>query len=414
MSTLQSLEAGRSTRSESTTKGTPGRETHEITENFLSPIICDVPDICSNIVTNIVEEPLEIIPKENGGVNFKDHTTALASPPTLIPSVSLPAEELSCSFINSEGGIVSIDSAETCEEGITVEEVPLQIPFQQIQFLAVEPSDDNPVLTPRSPDEPYSQEPLTRLIPVVEVPGYTESGEYVSVVHEGSLSPHRDVLLSTMTTISQEGLTDLGVTLSPLLSPLGILLSPGGDPSQESTIAVLMESKEGGDTDEAIQDNSDAASGVISGSCTDMTSIAASVEVTTDQTEKRTSLTTSKTKRKSRPAQIVPSVSPLQASSEDDSTPSTPRCRNRRVLQDQSNFQDARSPVGVDRRGQQKKVKEHYSSRESFHDEADENFVFAASQSCTPPGRVSGVVLTGKRKMSSSRGKVGTKRGRRI
>ena len=412
MSTLQSLEAERSTRSESTTKATPGRDTQEVTENSLSPIICDVPYICSNVLTNTVEEPLAMLPEENGGVNFKDHTTALTSPATLIPPVSMPTEELSCSFNNSEGGITSIDSAGTCEEGITVEEIPLQIPFQQIQFLAVEQSDDNPVLTPRSPEEPYSQEPLTRLIPVVEVPGYTENSEYMSVVHTGHLSPHRDVLLSAMSTISQEGLTDLGVTLSPLLSPLGILLSPGGDPSQESTIAVLVESKEGGDTDEAIQDNSHVPSGVIPGSCTDMTSIAASVEITTEQSEKRASLTTSKTKRKSRPAQIVPSVSPLLASSEDGSTPNTPRCRNRRVLQDQSNFKDARSPVGVDRRGQQKKVKTH-SPKESFHDEADENFVFAASQSCTPPGRVSGVLLTGKRKMPSSRGKLGTKRGRR-
>lgn len=407
--TLQSLEAARSTQLEN-----PGGKTQGVLENLVSPISCDVPDICSNLITNTVEEPLKIIPEEKGGENS---ATALTSPVILIPPISLSTEELSCSFLNSEGTVVSIDSADANEGGVTVEEVPLSIPFQQIQFVAVDQSDETPVLTPRSPDEPLSEEPLTRLIPVVEVPGYTESGEYVNVVHEGHISPHRDVFLSAMTTISQEGLSDLGVTLSPLLSPLGILLSPGGDLSQESNITVLVESKEGADVEEiisnpGIEENDHVSSGVVSGICTDMTSIAASVEVTTDHRDKRTPLSTSKTRRKPRPAQIVPSVSPLQAN-EDGSTPSTPCCRNRRVLQDHSNFEDAKSPVGSDGRGRQRKLKDH-SPKQSFRDDADENFAFAASQSRTPPGRVSGVLLTGKRKTPSPRGRVGTKRGRRM
>lgn len=282
----------------------------------------------------------------------------------------------------------------------------------------MEQSDDTAVLTPRSPDESNSQEPLTRLIPVVEVPGYTGSGEYVNVLHEGNISPDRDVFLSAMTTISQDCLSDLGVTLSPLLSPLGILLSPGGDRNQDSTITVLVESKDDADKDETIlnsgfEENCHVPSGLISGICTDMTSIAASVEVTTDQRDKQTPLSTGKTRRKSRTAQIVPSVSPLQAS-ENDSTHSTPRCRNRRALQDHSNFEDAKSPVLNDGRRHQRKLKDQ-PPKQPFDDDADENFAFAASsQSRTPPGRVSGVLLTGKRKTSSSRGGVGTKRGRRI
>ncbi|XP_078360191.1 uncharacterized protein LOC144644550 isoform X2 [Oculina patagonica] len=416
LSTLQSLEAERSTQLE-----TPGGTTQGVMENLVSPMSYDVPDICSNLIANTVEEPLKIIHQENGGEHSQeDPATALTSPVILIPPISLSTEELSCSFLNSEGSVVSIDSADANQEGVTVEEVPLSIPFQQIQFVAVDQSDETPVLTPRSPDESLSQEPLTRLIPVVEVPGYTASGEYVNVVHEGQISPHRDVFLSAMTTISQEGLSDLGVTLSPLLSPLGILLSPGGDPSQESTITVLVESKEGADVEEiisnpGIEENGHVSSGVISGICTDMTSIAASVEVTTDQRDKRTPLSTKKTRRKSQTAhaQIVPSVSPLQAS-EDGSIRGTPRCRNRRVLQDHSNFEDAKSPVGsVGRPGRQRKLKDH-SPKQPYQDDADENFAFAASQSRTPPGRVSGVLLTGKRKTPSPRGRVGTKRGRRI
>ena len=336
MSTLQSLEAERGTQLENIAKEIPGGKTQGVTENLVSPLSCDVPEIYSNSITNTIEEPLKIIPGETRGENSHEVTaTAVTSPVILVPPISLSTEELACSFINSEGTAVSIDSAGTNEEGVTVEEVPLSIPFQQIQFLTVEQSDDTAVLTPRSPDESNSQEPLTRLIPVVEVPGYTGSGEYVNVLHEGNISPHRDVFLSAMTTISQDCLSDLGVTLSPLLSPLGILLSPGGDRNQDSTITVLVESKDDADKDETIlnsgfEENCHVPSGLISGICTDMTSIAASVEVTTDQRDKQTPLSTGKTRRKSRTAQIVPSVSPLQAS-ENDSTHSTPRCRNRRA-----------------------------------------------------------------------------------
>lgn len=427
-STLQSVEtAERSTQLESATQGITVGKTPGVTEkSALSAIISDVTDLCSNVVTNTEKEPLTIISKQECGNSSQEKsTTVLNSPVILIPPMSLSTEELSYSFVSPEGSVLAIDSVDTNEEGVTVEEVPLPIPFQQVQFLAVDQSDKNPVLTPRSPDEPQSEEPHTRLIPVVEIPGYTESGEFLNVVDEGHMSPHWDVFLSAMTTISQDGLSDLGVTLSPLLSPLGILLSPGENCSQEPTIMAVVESKESAEAEETIsnsviEDDSFASSVVMSGICTDMTSIAASVEITTEERDKSASLSISKTRRKSRPAQVVPSVSPLQAS-DDGLTCRTPRSRNRAILQDHSNFTDAKSPVVGDGKGRQRRLKDH-SPKQSFNDNADENSgsparspAIVASQSRTPPGRVSGVLLTGKRKSSRSpRGGVGTKRGRRI
>ncbi|KAJ7321502.1 hypothetical protein OS493_034556 [Desmophyllum pertusum] len=382
-STLQSIEAAqRIAQLEGAAEEIPGEKTQGVTD-----LSCDVPDVCGSLVSNTVEEPLTMASEEEGVENSQETTTtALTSPIILIPSASLSTDELSCSFVSHEGAVVSIDSVDTNVEGVTVEELPLPIQFQQIQFLAVDQSDENPVLSPHSPNGPQSEEPHTRLIPVVEVPGYTESSEYLGV--------------------TQGGLSDLGVALSPLLSPLGILLSPGGDRNQESTITVVLESKEGANAEENVH--------VMSGICTDMTSIAASVEVTTDQRDNRTSLSTSKTRRssKSRPAQIVPSLSPLQAG-EDDSTRNTPRCRNRRVLQDHSNFEDARSPVIGEGRGRRRRLKDH-PPKQRLHGDADENSAFAANQSRTPPGRVSGVLLGGKRKTPSPHRGVGTKRVRRI
>lgn len=402
-STLQSIEAAqRIAQLEGAAEEIPGEKTQGVTD-----LSCDVPDVCGSLVSNTVEEPLTMASEEEGVENSQETTTtALTSPIILIPSASLSTDELSCSFVSHEGAVVSIDSVDTNVEGVTVEELPLPIQFQQIQFLAVDQSDENPVLSPHSPNGPQSEEPHTRLIPVVEVPGYTESSEYLGVTQGVHVSPHRDVFLSAMTTISHEGLSDLGVALSPLLSPLGILLSPGGDRNQESTITVVLESKEGANAEENVH--------VMSGICTDMTSIAASVEVTTDQRDNRTSLSTSKTRRssKSRPAQIVPSLSPLQAG-EDDSTRNTPRCRNRRVLQDHSNFEDARSPVIGEGRGRRRRLKDH-PPKQRLHGDADENSAFAANQSRTPPGRVSGVLLGGKRKTPSPHRGVGTKRVRRI
>lgn len=410
-STLQSVEtAERSTRLENATQGTNVDKKQGVSEKSSPSVIsCDVTDIC-NVAANTEKEPLTISEQEKS-------TTVLNSPVILIPPMSLSTEELSYSFVSREGSVVAIDSVDTNEEGVRVEEVPLPIPFQQVQLLAVDQRDKNPVLTPQSPDEPQSKEPHTRLIPVVEIPGYTESGEYLNVVDEGHISPQWDVFLSAMTTISQEGLNDLGVTLPPLLSPLGILLSPGEDRSQEPTITAVVECEESAEAEEAIsnsctEDDSFASSGGMSGICTDMTSIAASVEITTEERDKSVSLSTGKTRRKPRPAQIVPSVAPLQVS-DDGLTCRTPRSRDRAILQDHSNFTDTKSPMVDDGKGRQRRRKDH-SPKQSFNDNADENSAIVANQSRTPPGRVSSVLLTGKRKSSRSpRGGVGTKRGRR-
>ena len=384
-------------------------------ENSLSSMGHDVPDICSNLVINSTEEVLTTLTEEECGEHSLEKTaTVLTSPIILIPPMSLPTKDLSCSFMSPEGAVVSVNSVDTNEEGVTVEELPLPLPLQQIQFLTVDQSDETPLLTPQSPDQPPSQEPLTRLIPVVEVPGFTDSSVHSGVPHEVQTSPQHDLFLSAMTTISQESLSDLGVTLSPLLSPLGILLSPGGDRCQESTIAFVMESTEGTDaiSSSSIEENYPASSNVMSSLCSDMTSIAASVEVTTDQMGGKTTVSSSKTRRspRSRSVQIVPSLSPEQA---DESKRSNPRSSNRRVLQDHSNYNDTKSPVIGNGRGRRRKPKDR-SPRQAVLDDADENYCVAANQSRTPPGRVSGVLLTGKRKTPSPRGGVGTKRMRRL
>ena len=406
-SALQSVEtAERSTRLENATQGTNVDKTQGVSETS-SPSVrcCDIPDF-PNVAANTEKEPL-IIPGQ------EKSTTVSKSPVILIPPMSLSTEELSYSFVNHEGSVVAIDSVDTNKEGVTVEEVPVPIPFQQVQLLAVDQMDKNPVLTPRSPDEPQPKESHTRLISVVEIPGYTESSEYLNEVDEVHMSPQWDVLLSAMTTISQESLNDLGVTLSPLLSPLGILLSPG-----EPTIAAVVEGEESAEAEEAIsssgtEDDSFASSVGMSGICTDMTAIAASVEITTEERDKSVSLSTGKTRRKPRPVQIVPSVSPLQVS-DDGLTSGTSCSRNRAILQDHSNLSDAKSSGNGEGKGRQRRIKDH-SPKQSYNDNADENSAIVANQSRTPPGRVSGVLLTGKRKNSrSSRGGVATKRGRRI
>ena len=410
-STLQSAETAEcSTRLENATQGTNVEKTQGVSEkSSCSVISCDITDIC-NAAANTGEEPLTISEEDKS-------TTVLNSPVILIPPVPLSTDELSYSFVSHEGSVVAIDSVDTNDECVTVEEVPLPIPFQEVQLLGGDQRDKYPVLTPQSPDEPQSKEPQTRLIPVVEIPGYTENGEYLNVVDEGLKSPQWDALLSAMTTISQEGLNDLGVSPSPLLSPMGILLSPGEDRGQEPTIRAVVECEESAEAEQAIstsgtEDDSFAASGGMSGICTDMTSIAASVEITTEERDKSLSISTGKTRRKSRPAQVVPSVSPLQIGGE-GLTCRTPRGRDRTILQDHSNFTDANSPVGGDGKGRQRRQKDH-SLKQVCNDDADENSAFVANQSRTPPGRVSGVLLTGKRKTyRSTRGGVGRKRGRR-
>ena len=411
-STLQSVgTAERKSPLKSPAKATIVEKTQGVSENpSPSAISCDATDTYSDVVTNTEKEPLALISEQ-------EKSTVLNSPVILIPPMSLSTEELSYSFVSQEGSVVAIDSVDTIEEGVTVEEVPLSIPFQQDRLLAADQSDKTPILTPRSPDERLSKEPNTRLIPVVEIPGYTDNVEYLNVIDEGHMSPQWDVFLSAMTTISQEGLNDLGVTLSPLLSPLGVLLSPGEDRSQGSAITDVVECEESAEAEaisnSAFEDDSFASNGGMSGVCTDMTSIAASVEITTEERDKRAFTSTSKTRRKSRPAQVVPSVSPLQVSA-DDLTCGTPRSRNRAILQDHSNFTNAKSSVVGEGKGRQRRLKDH-SPKQSYNDNADENSSIAANQSRTPPGRVSGVLLTGKRKTSRSpRAGEGTKRGRRI
>ena len=411
-SSLQSVEtAEQSTRLENATQGTNVDKPQGASETPSPSVISyDVADFC-NVAANTEKEPLTISEQEKSA-------TVSNSPLILIPPMSLSTEELSYSFVNHEGSVVAIDSVDTNEEGVTVEEVPLPIPFQHVQLLAVDQRDKNPVLTPRSPDEPQSKELHTRFIPVVEIPGHTESGEYLNEVDEAHMPPQWDVFLSAMTTISQEGLNDLGVTLSPLLSPLGILLSPGEDRSQEPTITAVEEGEESAEAEQVIsnsgiEDDCFASSVGMPGICSDMTSIAASVEITTEERDKRVSLSTGKTRRKSRPAQIVPSVSPLQVS-DDGLTSGTSQSRNRAILQDHSNFTDAKSSGTGEGKARQRRLKDH-STKQSHNDNADENSAIVANQSRTPPGRVSGVLLKGKRKNSRSpRGGVGTKRGRCI
>lgn len=367
-----------------------------------SPMTATVPDLCGSFSSTAERTPT-MFSEDEGGKTPLDNMAATLTSPIIL---SLSTEEGPCAFVSPEKAIVTTDYENADGNTVIVEEVPLTIPIQKIQFLPVDPSDVSPVLIPQFPDQPLSQEPYPRLIPVVDLPGHIESSEHHGMDRSGDISPQRDVLLSAMTTISHEGLSDLGVTLSPLLSPLGILLSPGGDHGEESTIAVVVE-----DASSAAEENVVVSSGVMSDICTDMTSVAASVEVTTDQRKKWSSPSNGRTRRspRTRAAQTVPSVSPLQV---DDSKQSTPRRRGRRVLQDHSNFEDVMSPVVDSRRGRRRKLKDR--SPQQSAQAADENSGFAANISRTPPGRVSGVILSGGRKTPSSRGGEGAKRMRRI
>ena len=349
-STLQSLEAQRNAQLQGFPEETSTVEEEQgITiDNLLSPVSHDVPDICNNLV-------LRALTEEESCENSQEETaTVLTSPLILISPISLPTEERSCSFVSPEEA-VSFDSVDTYEEGITVAGLPLSVPLQHIQFLTVDQSDETSVLAPQLPEQPSSQEPRTRLIPVVEVPAFTNDSVFSGKSHEVQKSPQQDSFLSAVTTISQESLSDLGVTLSPLLSPLGILFSPEGDRRQDPTNAVVVESTE--DTEAISSSSTDPASNdVMSSICSDMTSIAASVEVTTAQMSKRT-LQNSKTRKSPRSSsiQIVPSLSPQLV---DESKRGISRFNDRRVLQDQSNFDEANSPLIGNGRGRRRKLKD--------------------------------------------------------
>ena len=373
-------------------------------ERVLSSTDCTVPDPDpSNNVTSVEDDEAQpLVPEDETGSNSPENAPATLTSPILL---SLSAEEGSFSFVSPEGATVfAVDCEYPDDDSVTVEEVPLSAPFQQVQLLSVDLNDDTPVLTPQSPEESLSQELTPRLIPLVEIPSYTESGD----------SSRQDLFVSVIdgvSTISQEGLSDLGVTLSPLLSPLGILLSPGGDidHSHDPTVAVLVD-----DLSSAVDGNMAGLNAVVPGVCTDMTSIAASVEVTTDMQRKKGTAPSSARKRacarsRKRPAQTVPSLSPQQPA---DIKSSTPCRRNRRVLQDNSNFEDPRSPVAGNKRGRRRKVKVDHSEQ-SFQG-VDENSAFAVKQTHTPPRRVSGVILNAKRKTSSPSGSVEKKSPRRL
>lgn len=349
---------------------------------------CMVPDVCYRLTDTIEETPTMLSEEESGQTPLNSTTAALTSPIIL----SLSNEDDPCSLVSPEGALVTIDCEDPNGDTVMLEELPLSIPFQQIQLL---PMDASSVLNPQSP---LLQASHPRLIPVVEVPAYTDSVEHLGAPHSEHISPRRDVLLSAMTTISHEGLSDLGVTLSPL----GILLSPGGDHSEESNVAVVVEGAE-----ETVV----VTSGVSPGSCTDMTTIAASVEVSTDHKKKRSSPSNGRSRKSpgSRAAHIVPATSPVELS---EAKPSISSCGKRRVLQDHSNFEDTRSPVGEN--GKARRRKQRNRSPEQFFKDGDENSVFAANQNRTPPGRVSGVILKGRRKAPSSRGGVNKKRIRRV
>lgn len=370
----------------------------------LSSTDCTVPDPDpSNNVTSVEDDEAQpLVPEDETGSNSQENAPATLTSPILL---SLSAEEGSFSFVSPEGATVfAVDCDYPDDDSVTVEEVPLSAPFQQVQLLSVDLNDDTPVLTPQSPpEESLSQELTPRLIPLVEIPSYTESGD----------SSRQDLFVSVIdgvSTISQEGLSDLGVTLSPLLSPLGILLSPGGDIDHSHDPTVVLVD----DVSSAVDGNMAGLNAVVPGVCTDMTSIAASVEVTTDMQRKKGTAPSSARKRacarsRKRTAQTVPSLSPQQPA---DIKSSTPCRRNRRVLQDNSNFQDPRSPVAGNKRGRRRKVKVGHSEQ-SFQG-VDENSAFAVEQTHTPPRRVSGVILNTKRKTSSPSGSVEKKSTRRL
>lgn len=357
-------------------------------ERLPSPTPRAVPVSC-NSLTNTIEGTPTLVTEDTGYQTPLHDTVATLTSPIILSLTT--GEDGSCTLVSPEGAVVTNDIEFEHSDGQTVllEEVPLSIPFPQIQLLQVDTSASSE-LTPYSPDEALSQEPHPRLIPVTELPDFTDSSEHRELSRSEHISPQRDVFLSAMTTISNDGLNDLGVTLSPL----GILLSPGGDLGEQSNITVVVE-----DASSVADETVVVSSGVVPDICTDMTSVAASVEITTDNRNKPSSTSNGRrgTSPGSRTAQTVPCSSPSQLS---DSKPSTPRCRNKRVLQDHSNFEDVRSPVGDSLKRRRRKFKDR--SPEHSVQDVDENSPFAANENRTPPGRVSGVIQKDKSKTRTS------------
>ncbi|XP_068741848.1 uncharacterized protein [Montipora capricornis] len=344
---------------------------------------CSLPFMLSEVCSGVANE---MLPEEESCQISLDNKGACLTSPIIL---SITTEDGPYSFV-SPGGTVLLDH---CEGGndhtILLEDMPLSIPFPQIQLQSSEGNNTSPVLTSQSTAESLSEHNHTRFFPVIEVPAFMPGGEDLGNSHDEQISPVQDVPLSAMTTISSEGLSDLGVTLSPT----GIPLSPGGDSAQSTTVLVVEDVRLGA------EENVIAPNGVIAGSCTDMTSIAASVEVTTNHRKKSTSPTFGRTKRRptSRAAQAVPSVSPLQVV---NSSPCTPPGGNTNVLQDHSNFHNGKSNFGDQAQGKRRKLKRNRSpSRPGF----DENSPSASDQNHTLPGRVSGITDKERRKTRSSR-----------
>ena len=346
------------------------------------------PGVCDAIPTLLPED-------ESSQVLLDSQETSLSSP--II--VSTQSGDGRFSLVNHEGAVL-LDHGDTFDDRtVFLEEMPLSIPFPQIQLASAEEINASQVLGSQTNDESSSPGTYTRFFPVLGIPIDTQSGEELKSSQGEEFSPNRDVLLSAMTTLSPEGLSDLGVTMSPL----GILLSPGGNPAQSSAASVVEYTSTGA------EENTIASCGVVPGQYSDMTSIAASVEVTTNHRERSSSTKVGRNRRGGGPttAQIVPSASPLKVG---NASPRSPHARNTNVLQDHSNFHDARSILCDRTRGKRQKLKRDRSSQQPG---SDENSPLSADQSRTPPGRVSSVIVKERKKTARSRGRGETKTIRR-
>ena len=313
--------------------------------------------------------------------------------------VSIQSGDGRYSLVSPEGAVL-LDHCEAFDDRtVLLEETPLSLPFPQIKLPSSEEINASLVLGSQTNEESSSPGTYTSFFPVLEVPIDTQIGEELNASQGEEFSPNRDVLLSAMTTLSPEGLSDLGVTMSPL----GMLLSPGGNLAQSSAPSVVEYTSTGAEEDTV------ASCGVLPGQYSDMTSIAASVEITTNHRKRSSSTKVGRNRRGvgSKTAQIVPSASPLTAG---NVSPRSPCVRNTNVLQDHSNLHDARSLFCDGTRGKRQKLKRDRSCQQPG---SDENSPLSVDQSRTPPGRVSGVVVKERKKTARSRGRDEKKRMRR-
>lgn len=337
-----------------------------------------------------------LLPEDESCQVLLDSQGASLSSPII---VSIQSGDGRFSLVDHEGAVL-LDHFEAFDDRtVLLEETPLSLPFPQIKLPSSEEINTSPVLGSQTNEESSSPGTYPSFFPVLGVPIDTHNGEELNASQGEEFSPNRDVLLSAMTTLSPEGLSDLGVTMSPL----GMLLSPGGNLAQSTAASVVEYTSTGA------EENTVASCGVVPGQYSDMTSIAASVEITTNHRRKSSSTKVGRSRRGigSKTAQIVPSASPLKAGI---ASPRSPYVRNTNVLQDHSNLHDARS-LSCDRtRGKRQKLKRDRSSQQPG---SDENSPLSADQSRTPPGRVSGVIVKGRKNTARSRGRDEKKRMRR-